>query len=93
MLEGALIALGSIIVGRLLVQFPPRRRTPKSVAPPKPICDGCGHGRSYHKDGGSCTAEDRANSTERGYYMQACTCAEYTGPVPLQTFYSPEIGA
>ncbi len=84
MVEGAVIALVSVLLGRFL---PSRRRTPKPLPPPKPVC-GCGHHRSFHPDGGKCNDKGYAGN---GVY--GCGCKEYVGPQPLPEYYAPEIGA
>ena len=80
-LEGALILLAGIAIGRFT---PGRRRKSKK---PKPIC-GCGHGLHDHgKDG--CNAQvcyDRLYNRWR-----ECTCRKYVGPEPLAELYAPEI--
>lgn len=89
MLEGALIALAGVLVGRFL---PGRRRAPKPPKPVEPRC-GCGHHRSYHRDGGKCSYNVDRYSTARGTYRDTCSCGQYVGPEPLPEFFAPEIGA
>ena len=78
MLEGALILLAGIVIGRVL---PGRRR--KKAATGGPVC-GCGHHHSYHDP-----ETGRCNATRFG---DPCKCLSYTGPEPLPEFYAPEIG-
>lgn len=47
----------------------------------KPVC-GCGHHRSFHKDGGRCTTQP-----------YPCGCGQYVGPEPLPEYYAPELGS
>jgi len=89
MLEGALILLAGVLVGRFM---PGRRRRPKPLPPPKPIC-GCGHHRSFHSDGKACTKDVERYNSIKGTHWVECACGEYTGPEPAPSFYAPEIGA
>lgn len=84
MLEGALILLAGILIGRFA---PARRRKPKPVKDPKPIC-GCGHHRSFHEDGGACKERVYLGIAE-GH--KPCTCRHYVGPEVYPTFVA-EIG-
>lgn len=86
LLEGALIALAGVALGRFL---PARRRTPKPLPPSKPVC-GCGHHRSFHKDAGRCQERVYVSYVE-GH--KQCGCGEYVGPEPVPAYYAPEIGA
>lgn len=64
------------------------RRSPKPPPPVKPVC-GCGHHKSYHKDGtGSCQERVYVSYVE-GH--KQCACHKYEGPIPLVEYYSPEI--
>lgn len=89
LIEGALIALAGVLVGRFL---PSRRRGPKPPKPVQPIC-GCGHHRSYHPDGSKCTFDVERWSTARGMYRDSCPCGQYVGPEPLPEFFAQEIGS
>ena len=86
LLEGGLIALAGVLVGRFL---PGRRRAPKPPKPVQPVC-GCGHHRSFHANGGKCEQK-----VYRGYLegYGPCGCKQYVGPEPLPEFFAPEIGA
>lgn len=91
MLEGALIALAGVLVGRFL---PGRRRGPKPVPPPKPVC-GCGHSVSFHAGGEKACAwvGEKYYRSGVGTVTPRCTCLKYVGPTPMPEFYAPEIGA
>jgi hypothetical protein len=74
MIEGALIALAGVLVGRFL---PGRRRKTAEI---KAIC-GCKHARSFHENGGKCkhlTAFDQ----------NRCPCQHYDGPLPVEQFFA-----
>jgi hypothetical protein len=93
MLEGALILLAGILIGRFM---PARRRRAKPPKPVKPIC-GCTHGIQTHDPGTKrCHAQVqtyRHNGVKEvldGYADCACVC--YSGPTPYPEFYAPEIG-
>ena len=92
MLEGALIALAGIIVGRFM---PSRRRRPKPLPPVKPIC-GCGHGFHDHDaKTGNCHAQlKKYRHNGLGEVMDGymeCTCRRYTGPTPYPEFVATEL--
>lgn len=91
MLEGALILLAGVLIGRLL---PGRRRTPKPSPPPKPVC-GCGHSVSFHAVGAEACAwtGDRHYRSGVGPVTPRCTCLKYVGPMPLPEFFAQEIGS
>ncbi len=93
MLEGALIALAGVLIGRFL---PGRRRHPKPPKPAKPIC-GCTHGIHTHDPGtGRCNAQVKTyrhnGITEVLDGYADCACVRYSGPEPLPEFFAPEIG-
>jgi hypothetical protein len=91
MLEGALIALGAFLLGRVL---PGRRRTPKPAPPPRPICD-CRHSISFHTDGtGGCAwVGEKFYKSGCGAITPKCTCLRYVGPTPLPEYFANEISA
>lgn len=92
MLEGALILLAGIAIGRLL-------RAPREAARnPEPAC-GCTHHYAYHDpETGACAAgvsvpssySDTGSVT--AYKLAPCACQRYSGPVPLPEVFAPEIG-
>jgi hypothetical protein len=90
LLEGALILLAGILLGRIL---PGRRREPDL---PKPVC-GCTHHHSMHDpQTGKCNAAvevGRYNASGGwvGKDYHPCACLSYSGPVPLPSVYAPEI--
>ena len=96
MLEGALILLAGILIGRVL---PGRRKGARPQKPPQPVC-GCSHHHSFHDPkGGECRASVRGQPTHQdqwgnadGWERLPCACAVYSGPVPLPEVYAPEIG-
>lgn len=90
MIEGALILLAGILIGRFL---PGRRRRPKPPMPVKPIC-GCEHSVGFHADGvGPCAwvGEKRYRSGV-GAFTPRCTCLKYVGPIPMPELFAQEIG-
>ena len=93
-LEGALIALAGVLLGRVL---PNRRRGPTRPPTPKPIC-GCGHHHSFHEPAtGICKGVNRQTKysnggSNLGTHPFPCTCQQYSGPQPLPEFYATEIG-
>jgi len=95
LLEGAAIALVSVLVGRLL---PNRRRTPKPAPPPQPIC-GCTHHHSFHDPATrACRGVTRQRKysnggSDLGIHPFPCTCQQYSGPTPMPELFAPEIGA
>jgi hypothetical protein len=92
-IEGALILLAGLVIGRFM---PGRRRRPKPPKPVKPIC-GCTHGiQTHHPETGRCNARvqtyrhDGVKEVLAGY--AACACVRYSGPQPYPEFFAPEIG-
>jgi hypothetical protein len=87
MLEGALILLAGILVGRFA---PARRRKPKPPKPAKPIC-GCGHHLAQHdRATDSCHALIPADKYDVS--RMQCTCKQYTGIQPMPEYFAPEVG-
>lgn len=94
MLEGALILLAGILIGRFL---PGRRKARKQAGGPEPVC-GCEHHYSFHDpESGKChgmvsqaTYFD-SYGAERAWKQVSCTCRKYAGPELMPTYYVPEI--
>ena len=95
MLEGALILLVGIAIGRVLrLRARPKQYKPKPIVPK---C-GCGHHFSLHDPktgechGGFDFYGDPVNyqskTTKDG---TPCRCRKYAGPEPLPEYYAPEI--
>jgi hypothetical protein len=85
-IEGALILLAGILIGRFM---PGRRRTAKPVPPPKPVC-GCGHHLARHDPAtNACHAQVSADKFD--IRRERCTCRRYVGPEPVPEYYAPEI--
>jgi len=90
LIEGALILLAGILLGRFL---PGRRRGPE---PAEAVC-GCRHHYAVHDpQAGRCgaTAEISLYNTrgERlGWQQVPCPCARYTGPEPLPEYVAAGI--
>jgi hypothetical protein len=91
MIEGALIALAGVILGRLL---PNRRRDPKQ---PEPMC-GCKHHLSLHDPvtnvchgTGKEPVKWDAYGTPRAWQYPPCTCRQYVGPMSIETFFAPRM--
>lgn len=95
---GAMIALGGVLVGRML----PNRRTGRESRPaveeaprtPQPIC-GCGHHLVFHDHKNkACQAQvvipGRWTGEQSSAYRK-CMCQGYRGPVPVDEFYAPDI--
>jgi hypothetical protein len=93
LVEGALILLAGILVGRFV---PARRRRPKPPRPVKAVC-GCTHGIQTHDpETKRCHARvktyrhDGIKEVLDGY--ADCACRQYCGPTPLPEFFAQEIG-
>lgn len=91
LLTGAAILTTGFLLGRFR---PARRRAPEPV---KPIC-GCGHHHAHHNPKtGTCGGMREVPSRYDGYgdptawQEVACTCQQYSGPQPIDTFYAPEL--
>ncbi|MUL43565.1 hypothetical protein FZ103_20730 [Streptomonospora sp. PA3] len=97
---GAAIALGGVMIGRML----PRRRQQPAPPPqpavaakpstPQPIC-GCGHHLVFHEhETKRCQAQvvipGRWVGQSGGTY-RPCMCQGYRGPVPVDEYYAPDI--
>lgn len=80
MIEGAVIALVSVLVGRFL----PGRK--KNVSKPVPPRCGCGHTIGFHENKtGKCSASSYNHYTE---VTTTCTCRHYDGPIPVESFFT-----
>lgn len=105
MLEGALILLVGIAIGRVLRL----RARPKIPKPVRAIC-GCDHHYSMHDPKtGECHATERELVARSGpikdddygdriigykneqWENRQCPCRRYAGPEPLPEYYAPEI--
>jgi hypothetical protein len=85
-IEGALIALVGVLVGRFL----PGRR-PKQVKQPKAIC-GCTHSIGFHEGlTGHCTGLMDKWSANTGTRQVPCTCQHYDGPKSIDTYFAPQL--
>lgn len=90
MVEGALILLAGILIGRL---WPERRKGPKPV---EAVC-GCEHHHSMHNpENGECNVGvlvDMYNEVggPAGKEYRSCACLRYSGPEPLPMLFAPEI--
>jgi hypothetical protein len=94
-LEGALILLAGIIIGRLL----PGRRRKAAAKASKPVC-GCTHHHAYHDaKTGQCHGMVREAThftmlgAEIAWRQVQCTCRRYSGPEPLPEYFATEIGS
>lgn len=95
MIEGALILLVGIGIGRI-IRF---RARPKAYKPKviKPIC-GCQHHFALHDPKtGECHGGFDAYGEAVNYQSKThidgtpCACKVYAGPQPLPEYYAPEI--
>lgn len=86
MIEGALILLAGLVIGRFL----PSRRKPKT---PQAIC-GCKHHLAKHDPQ---TRACHATIEQRKYNKAGenigeehvpCTCRQYIGPTPVEAFFT-----
>jgi hypothetical protein len=91
------LLIGGVLLGTgwLVGRFAPgRRQGPKPVTP---IC-GCEHHLAHHDPKtGQCGAEDRRvikrDRAQEPIAWEAtpCTCKQYSGPIPIDSVYAPEI--
>jgi hypothetical protein len=88
-----LIVLGAVGIGFIAGR---RTRKPKPVDPLKPIC-GCTHGlHSHDPKTKKCNASvSRAVYNKRGDWIGkewvGCSCMQYTGPMPLDQLWIPDV--
>lgn len=94
LIEGALILLGGLLIGRFM---PARPRAPKPRPEPQPVC-GCTHGYHDHDPAsGACHGKTKAYRFSTSFRREVfdkyvgCTCRRYVGPEPLPSF-TAEIG-
>jgi hypothetical protein len=88
MIDGAVIAVAAFLAGQWLPRPHRRRAAPKA---PEPVC-GCKHHHSFHGKTGECHALMYVPGTmSRSSHHTACTCRQYSGPVPLAEVYAQEI--
>ena len=90
LLIGAAIFAAGLLAGR----FVPGRRKTRTRKPVEAMC-GCQHHHGYHDPGtGKCAGQVYIQGSQ-GYYgtarYAACTCKQYSGPVPLPEMFAPEI--
>lgn len=93
---GALDALTGAAVAVAAVRYGERRahRTATRALPPptpKPVCDGCEHGRSYHHNGTGVCGHRTVRRLNGVQQSMPCTCRGYDGPQPMQPYYAPEL--
>jgi len=92
LLAGAGIAVVAYLAGRL-----ERRRRPRTPEAVEPICS-CEHSLAHHdRETRACHGRVKTPVAFDKVYgavdfeMEPCTCRQYIGPQPLETFYAPEI--
>jgi hypothetical protein len=73
-----------MLIGGYLADFL-RGRDAKRAKTSGPVCEGCGHHRSFHGTG------ENAGCKMDSQYLAACKCVAYTGPIPYPTYFAPEI--
>lgn len=79
-IEGLAI-IGAYGLGRL-------RRTPRVAKDPKPVC-GCTHHLSMHDPTtNQCHATRQVNDYGEPTRFVTCTCRQYVGPKPIDTFFA-----
>ncbi|TDQ45986.1 hypothetical protein [Actinorugispora endophytica] len=96
---GAMIALGGVLVGRVLPNRRAAREQSKPAIPegprtPQPVC-GCGHHLVFHENKTkTCQAQvvipGRWTGENSNSYRK-CMCQGYRGPVPVDEYYAPDI--
>ncbi|TQN31432.1 hypothetical protein FHX37_1335 [Haloactinospora alba] len=100
---GAAVALGGVLVGRLLPERPaarPQHQEQQHQAvhsgkhAPQPIC-GCGHHLVFHdRETKMCQAQvvipGRWTGQSSSSY-RSCMCQGYRGPVPVDEYYAPDL--
>lgn len=85
MMLGAFLVLLGIGIGMLIAEHLPKRS--RDSKGPAPVCS-CGHTRAFHKP----VADGKASRCNDKYgRWDACRCLSYDGPIPLETYYAPEI--
>lgn len=97
LVEGALILIIGIVIGRL---WGKDRKKNTGLKDPKPVC-GCKHHYSMHDaETGHCHGQVRGNPLRydsfddpTAWEMVQCPCRRYAGPEPLPTLYAPEIAS
>lgn len=90
MIEGAVIAVVSLVIGVVIGRIRPQRRRQLGSGTASPVC-GCGHHQSFHDPAtGECHGENAINVYGRPD-MHKCGCRQYLGPVPLPEYFAPEV--
>jgi hypothetical protein len=95
MLAGAFILAIGILLGRLL---PERRKEPRPLKSPRPVC-GCTHHYSMHDpETGACNEVVNGKPLRFDRFEEpiqweqvGCACLRYSGPEPLPTYIATEI--
>jgi hypothetical protein len=86
LVTGAAILIAGVLIGRV-----GRRTARRQGSDPQPIC-GCTHHRALHEpDTGRCRGENRQGNWLDGWRHVKCTCQRYSGPVPIETLWTPPI--
>ncbi|MFE3193290.1 hypothetical protein ACFXHA_30105 [Nocardia sp. NPDC059240] len=91
MIDPISLVVGGALVGGgwLAGRFGSRRKKPEAATFSPAVC-GCGHDLALHdRAAGHCHAE---NFRKTGNGLKAwarCNCQRYTGPTPLEEFFSP----
>ncbi len=103
MVIGAIIAVGGVLVGRVMTRRPHQvapQHTPQQAVgaaqqrTPQPIC-GCGHHLVFHEhESKRCQAQvvipGRWTGQNSSTY-QTCICQGYRGPMPVDEYYAPDL--
>lgn len=101
MVFGAIIALGGVMVGRVMTkrQQSNQHTTQQAVASgqqrsPQPIC-GCGHHLVFHnQESKMCQAQvviPGRWTGQSGSTYRTCMCQGYRGPMPVDEYYAPDL--
>ncbi|MBU3061814.1 hypothetical protein KO481_09790 [Nocardia sp. NEAU-G5] len=88
MFDPITLTVGAALVGVGWLGGRLGRRAPKTASLPAPC--GCGHDLALHdRDSGACHAEIFRKNGHGMKEWVGCNCRRYTGPTPLEEFFTP----